>query len=190
MPVVGPFDGKLQDDGERIALQRPFVAGAAQYYATVDDVGYGARAPWPPEANGAGPSLQRINLYAPADDPRNWLSAAPTPGAFASTGPAPDSDNDGLPDGWELAADLSPFTNDAALDPDADGFTNGDEFLAGTDPHDAASVFEVSSVALAADGTLTLQFRALPGRTYTVETSEDLVDWETRETSRLCLPPA
>jgi len=49
-----------------------------------------------------------------------------------------DSDGDGLPDGWELAQGLDPKpgsgANDAALDPDGDGFTNWEEFRGDTQP--------------------------------------------------------
>lgn len=51
-----------------------------------------------------------------------------------------DSDNDGIPDEWEKKFSLDPFSgDDASLDPDTDGFTNLEEFQAGTDPRDAKS---------------------------------------------------
>lgn len=46
----------------------------------------------------------------------------------------PDADTDGMDDTWELAHGLDPAVDDAALDPDGDGFSNRDEFLLGTDP--------------------------------------------------------
>ena len=53
------------------------------------------------------------------------------------TGPLPaDSDNDGMPDGWERSRGLgadSPV--DCLLDPDKDGYPNLEEFLNGTDPN-------------------------------------------------------
>ncbi|MBE0502418.1 MAG: hypothetical protein IBX47_13390, partial [Desulfuromonadales bacterium] len=46
-----------------------------------------------------------------------------------------DTDNDGIPDDWELFWGFNPNDPaDAASDPDSDGLTNLQEFLAGTDP--------------------------------------------------------
>ena len=51
-----------------------------------------------------------------------------------------DSDGDGMSDSWESARGHNPNSNsDASSDPDGDGLTNLQEFLAGTDPHDADS---------------------------------------------------
>lgn len=52
---------------------------------------------------------------------------------------ANDSDNDGMPDDWELANGLNPFDPaDADLDNDGDGATNLEEYINGTDPNSAA----------------------------------------------------
>lgn len=50
-----------------------------------------------------------------------------------------DGDEDGLPDEWEKKYGLSLAENDANGDLDNDGFTNMEEFLAKTNPADAAS---------------------------------------------------
>jgi alpha-tubulin suppressor-like RCC1 family protein len=51
------------------------------------------------------------------------------------TDPAnPDTDGDGMPDGWELANGLNPLLDDALGDPDFDGLVNREEYLFGTNP--------------------------------------------------------
>ncbi|MEI6515250.1 MAG: hypothetical protein WCO77_04670, partial [bacterium] len=50
----------------------------------------------------------------------------------------PDSDHDGLPDGWEAAHGLNPLdASDASLDNDYDGLTNLQEYQNRTDPNTA-----------------------------------------------------
>ena len=48
-----------------------------------------------------------------------------------------DSDNDSMPDDWELDHGLNSLVDDTALDPDNDGLTNLQEYQNGTDPQDA-----------------------------------------------------
>ena len=84
-----------------------------------------------------------------------------------------DTDQDGLPDDWERFwfGDLS-ATADG--DADGDGQSNRAEFLAGTDPTNAASVLRVLSSRFDADGNAGLRFPIAPSRTYRIETSADL----------------
>jgi len=50
-----------------------------------------------------------------------------------------DTDGDRMDDAWERAHGLDPGSDDAGADPDEDGFTNIEEYRAGTDPQDDTS---------------------------------------------------
>lgn len=89
--------------------------------------------------------------------------------------PAPDIDQDGLPDPWELthAGNLSELSGDA--DTDLDGASDRDEFHADTDPLDpndrlAIVRFELSTE----DGSVSLEWRTRPNRVYQIETTGSL----------------
>ena len=61
--------------------------------------------------------------------------------------PNGDADGDGIPNGYEQAHGLDPLDpTDAARDDDGDGQSNLQEYLAGTDPHNGASFFGVTSI--------------------------------------------
>ena len=50
-----------------------------------------------------------------------------------------DTDGDNMPDGWEVTYGLNPNANDASSDKDNDGYSNLQEYRAGTDPTDPSS---------------------------------------------------
>jgi CotH protein/chitobiase/beta-hexosaminidase-like protein/lamin tail-like protein/K319-like protein/Fn3 domain-containing protein len=81
VPVFGPYTGALQDNGERLELQRPdapdlvtngAVVATFVPYISVDAVRYNDRAPWPTNVAGAILSLERFNASAYGNDPANW----------------------------------------------------------------------------------------------------------------------
>ncbi|QSP93684.1 hypothetical protein LPB19_10760 [Marinobacter salinisoli] len=59
-----------------------------------------------------------------------------------------DTDGDGSPDGYEVESGLNPTADDSTEDPDQDGYTNEQEYAAGTDPNDSASAPGVQGVFL------------------------------------------
>jgi hypothetical protein len=80
-----------------------------------------------------------------------------------------DTDGDGLPDEWEARFGLDAHNAaDRDADRDGDGLTNGQEYVAGTDPGQASSVLKVDRLEVAA-GAARLEFDALSNRTYTVQ---------------------
>ncbi|MFL6528232.1 MAG: M36 family metallopeptidase, partial [Chthoniobacterales bacterium] len=87
-----------------------------------------------------------------------------------------DSDNDGIPDGYEIANGLNPNDpGDAVLDSDGDGESNLDEYRAGTDPRNASSVFRLTSVTRdPMSGGVTITIPTVNGRVYRVEENDDI----------------
>lgn len=88
--LFGGYTGTLQDSGERLELQRPDVPDTNGFaYINVDEVRYNDKAPWPPAADGSGPSLQKQQGGLYGNDPASWTAAAPTPGSDFIGGDAP-----------------------------------------------------------------------------------------------------
>ncbi|MCB0046279.1 MAG: lamin tail domain-containing protein [Caldilineaceae bacterium] len=74
VPIIGPYPGNLNNDGETIALLAPGPPNAVgpQPYFEMDVVTYSDTAPWPSEADGEGAALARIALDQYGNDPDNW----------------------------------------------------------------------------------------------------------------------
>jgi hypothetical protein len=78
-----------------------------------------------------------------------------------------DTDQDGMPDAWELRYFGS--TNAAPHeDADGDGLDNLEEFRAGTDPTNAASVAVIQSVQRRG-ADLVIRFTSVAGKAYRLE---------------------
>jgi hypothetical protein len=67
-----------------------------------------------------------------------------------------------------------------SADPDGDGWTNGQEFVSGTDPNDRASLLKIDPMQ-ASGNDMQLTFPSVLGRTYRVERSDTLLgdSWAT-----------
>jgi hypothetical protein len=173
VPILGPFTGALDNRGENLELQAPDNPNSNSLpHVTVEAVHYNDQSPWPPGADGTGLSLQRTFALSYGNEPLNWTAAAPTPGQSLGSG---DTDGDGLPDAWELANGTQANLPDAGADPDADGLTNGQEFLAGTNPLDPADALQIMSV-MALPAGINLNFQAASNHTYSVLWKASLSD--------------
>lgn len=89
-----------------------------------------------------------------------------------------DLDGDGINDDWAREHfGHSPLTAaEKAADVDGDGMGAGDEFVSGTDPWDAGSVFRVSILGPLDRGAI--EFVSVPHRRHRVWFSADLVNWQ------------
>jgi hypothetical protein len=130
----------------------------------IERVAYSDVAPWPIAADGGGSSLQRVAPANYGNDPANWYATSPTAGQPHAV----DTDGDGMPDDWEVANGTDPFTNDANADPDHDGLSNLQEYLAGTSPTNSASVFRIESTLMSGTNAI-FSFSAIANHSYTVQ---------------------
>lgn len=87
-----------------------------------------------------------------------------------------DSDTDGMPDGWEYSQGLNPLSSTgrdgAAEDIDGDGYSNYQEYLAGTGPNKKGSGLRLDA-RLDSGGQVRLEWQTLPGRSYQLQYLEE-----------------
>jgi hypothetical protein len=86
----------------------------------------------------------------------NWGVQTPT-----------DTDGDQIPDSWEQShfSTISPSSDDC----DHDGFSNFEEYIAGTDPNETTSCFRVEEMQ-----ANTMSWTPASGRTYSIYWTDDL----------------
>jgi hypothetical protein len=94
---------------------------------------------------------------------------------FVATLSMPDSDGDGMDDDYEITyfGDLS---HDGSADSDGDGQTDYEEFLAGTNPRNDASILRAITVTptFGPATYVTVIWSAVPGRSYAVQYKDSL----------------
>ncbi len=82
--LMGPYDGKLSNEGERIALEKPQLPdlpGESVSWIIVDEVIYSVYSPWPAGADGTGFSITRLPGIMSGNNPASWtLPLEPSPG--------------------------------------------------------------------------------------------------------------
>jgi hypothetical protein len=87
---------------------------------------------------------------------------------FAVTIPkAGDSDNDGIPDGWEQYYFKSLFPANGTTDRDGDGIKDWQEYAAGTNPTNRFEFFRTAGCRVVPDG-VAVDWNSSTGRIYTV----------------------
>jgi len=86
--LAGGYSGKLDNDGERIELQRPDSPPLLEPdyvpHLLEDQVRYDDTAPWPTLPDGSGDSIYRLHFEMFGDDADSWRTGSPTPGMALS----------------------------------------------------------------------------------------------------------
>jgi hypothetical protein len=105
-----------------------------------------------------------------------WISLSNS-FAFVQTdiiAPGADTDGDGLADAWERQT-FGNLAQGAGGDPDGDGMSNRDEYLAGTDPTDGTSKLVITAFNTPSGGTFpNLTWKSVLTRQYRIQKSLSL----------------
>ncbi|HLH54237.1 MAG TPA: S8 family serine peptidase [Verrucomicrobiae bacterium] len=89
-----------------------------------------------------------------------------------------DANHNGISDAWEKYYLGAVITNrSGSIDSDGDGMTDYQEFIAGTDPTNAASKLVFVGAAVETNSAVIFQWSAVPGRSYQLVSSTDLATW-------------
>jgi hypothetical protein len=99
-------------------------------------------------------------------------------------------DTNGLPLAWELLQ-FGTTVVDANADPDHDGMSNAEEYLAGTDPNDANSVLGITAAQFSPGGlAANLTWNSVPTRFYYIQKALTLAPAEWSDSGLGLLSPA
>jgi glucose/arabinose dehydrogenase len=92
----------------------------------------------------------------------------------------PDADGDGLPDWWETAFFGGVGVVNGNNDSDGDGFSDRQEYMAGTSPINPADLFRISDITRNGESVV-IRLETRPGKRYRVEFAGDIAsgDWQT-----------
>jgi hypothetical protein len=89
-----------------------------------------------------------------------------------------DANHNGVSDAWEKYYFGAVTTNHTQLvDTDGDGMPDHAEFIAGTDPTNAASKLVFTGASVPTKSAVEFQWSATPGRSYQLLSSDNLITW-------------
>jgi Spore coat assembly protein len=173
--VVGPYDGQLDNAGERLALVD--ANGSIVFDFSYNDG-------WYPVTDGGGPSLVLRNPHGNVDlsASTSWAISSSTGGNSGGPEPAPAITYQGWDNFHFTSSERdNPSISGPAADPDLDGRSNWLEYAQGTDPrvHDTPRV-EILWMDDDGESVPAIRFdrpRNALDVTYRIEFSTDLVSW-------------
>ncbi len=120
--------------------------------------------------------FSEVPYYQTPTNQTNTLSAGATVN-FTGTYAFLDGNGNGMADSWERDYFGSASTNRTALtDTDGDGLSDYEEFMAGTNPTNAASRLNVS-LTLQSNVWVRLQWPSTPAHGYRLQSTTNLVQW-------------
>lgn len=124
--------------------------------------------------SGSAPTRDRDGTPRPLDGDNNG-SAIVDIGCDEVLNRAADSDGDTMVDGWEWDYGLDPTDGgDTSGNPDGDPYNNGDEYIADTNPTNAASYLRITAVSNVPP--LSVYFVSSSNRLYTLDRKSNLID--------------
>ena len=89
-PLLGPWQGKLDNSSDSVELVRPNPPTTnGVFYFLADKVRYEAGSGWTTNADGTGQVLQRVTASSYGNDPINWIASGRTPGFDPSSANGP-----------------------------------------------------------------------------------------------------
>jgi Lamin Tail Domain/Putative Ig domain len=94
--IFGPYGGKLGNGGETLELKKPDTPQGPTHpdygyvpIIEVERIKFDDDPPWPTGPDGTGTSLQRLDPTIYGNEPLNWTSGTPSPGADYAPNSAP-----------------------------------------------------------------------------------------------------
>ncbi len=112
-------------------------------------------------------STGRVHVQGPFNNAAGANSIVVTYGTNSYAG-------DGIPDSWALQYGFNPLDpNVANADPDGDGLSNLQEFMAGTDPTNSTSIMRITSITRTGNVN-TITWQSVGGKTYHLQSTDSL----------------
>jgi hypothetical protein len=187
--VKGPDLTSLQSSGSQVYLSwatsispgRTSESGQALNFIVTNDKNFlfsvlpainaGGGLTYMPALNLRGTATVTVQLHDNGGTANGGQDTSAPQTFLLTIGSAADVNHNGLPDDWEAAYGLS--GQGPSQDSDGDGGTNGEEFLAGTDPTNAEDCLSITAIE-AVSGGEQVSVRTVLGKLYRVERSDSL----------------